>query len=88
VLIEMLRRLDDRTRPIAETYRELADLAELLDFSRPSYQQVRVHVHELRLQKQLESRPSVIPLYIAYRARLPAWAISRIEASADPGPRF
>lgn len=47
-LVAALARLDDPTLPIAETNRRLGVVAEGLGLMRPSYQQVRVIVHELR----------------------------------------
>jgi hypothetical protein len=47
-VIEALVRLDDRTVPIAETYRLVAAEAERRGYTRPSYQRIRVLVHEAR----------------------------------------
>jgi hypothetical protein len=47
-LLEAIVRLDDRGRPIAETYRLVGLEADLLGLTRPSYQRVRVLVHEVR----------------------------------------
>ena len=47
-LVAAIARLDDPTLPIAETNRRLGMVAEGLGLIRPSYQQVRVIVHELR----------------------------------------
>jgi hypothetical protein len=49
-LVAAIARLDDRTLPIAETNRRLGVVAEGLGLIRPSYQQVRVIVHEVRSQ--------------------------------------
>ena len=47
-LIEAIVRIDDRSRPIAETYRRVGSEAERLGLTRPSYQRIRVLVHEVR----------------------------------------
>jgi hypothetical protein len=47
-LIEAIVRLDDRSRPIAETYRRVGAEAERLGLTRPSYQRIRELVHEAR----------------------------------------
>jgi hypothetical protein len=47
-LIEAIVRLDDRGRPIAETYRRVGAEAERLGLTRPSYQRIRELVHQVR----------------------------------------
>jgi hypothetical protein len=47
-LIEAIVRFDDRSRPIAETYRRVGAEAERLGLARPSYQRIRELVHEAR----------------------------------------
>jgi hypothetical protein len=47
-LVAALARLDQPGRPIAETHRRVGRIAEELGLSRPSYEQARVIVHELR----------------------------------------
>ena len=67
-LVAALAKLDDPTLPIAETNRRLGMVAEGLGLIRPSYQQVRVIVHELRSQKR-SSRVGETLLQIAYGMR-------------------
>ncbi|MGH3109617.1 MAG: hypothetical protein ACRDQT_01715, partial [Gaiellaceae bacterium] len=50
-LLKALVRLDDRSVPIAETYRRSRELATELDIPRPSYECVRLLVHAARRQK-------------------------------------
>ena len=69
VLISALDRLDDPSQPIAETHRQLANLAELLGFYRPSYQQVREHVHELRLRRRARTPLGPVLVDVAFRVR-------------------
>ena len=47
-LVEAIVRLDDGSRPIAETYRQVGSEAERLGLTRPSYQRIRELVHEAR----------------------------------------
>jgi hypothetical protein len=47
-VIEAIVRFDDRSRPIAETYRRVGAEAERLGLTRPSYQRVRELVHQVR----------------------------------------
>lgn len=67
-LVAAIARLDDPTLPIAETNRRLGMVAEGLGLIRPSYQQVRVIVHELRSRKR-SSRLGETLLEIAYGMR-------------------
>lgn len=67
-LVAALARLDDPTLPIAEINRRLGVVAEGLGLIRPSYQQVRVIVHELRSQRR-SSRVGETLLQIAYGMR-------------------
>jgi hypothetical protein len=53
-LLEAIVRLDDRSVPIAETCRRVGREAERLGLPRPSYQRVRVLVHEAA---QASARP-------------------------------
>jgi hypothetical protein len=58
-LLEAIVRLDDRSRPIAETCRRVGAEAERLGLFRPSYQRVRVLVHEAR---RVRRRPTAVDL--------------------------
>jgi hypothetical protein len=61
-------RLDDPSLPIAETNRRLGLVADGLGLIRPSYQQVRVIVHQVRSQKR-SSRLGETLLEISYGMR-------------------
>ncbi len=63
-------RFDDRTVPIAETYRRVASEAERHGYTRPSYQRIRVLVHESRRARRGPSTASVL-LDVMARARPP-----------------
>ena len=59
-LLEVLPRLDDGERPIAEVYRRLGVEADARGLTRPSYERVRVLVHELRaIDRRRHAGPSI-----------------------------
>ena len=69
-LVAALARLDDPTLPIAETNRQLGVVAEGLGLLRPSYQQVRIIVHELR-SRQRSPRLGEMLLESSFRIKSP-----------------
>jgi hypothetical protein len=70
-LLAALSRLDDPRRPIAETNRRLGILADHLAVPRPSYERVRVLVHDLRTQRLTVPSAWDLLLDIAFRSRPP-----------------
>ena len=50
-LLRALVRLDDETVAIAETYRRSRDQAANLDLPRPSYECLRILIHEARRER-------------------------------------
>jgi hypothetical protein len=69
-LVAALGRLDDPTLPIAEINRRLGVVSEALGLTRPSYQQVRVIVHQLRSQSR-SPRVGETLLDISFRVKPP-----------------
>ena len=69
-LIDAIVRLDDRRIPIAEVNRRVGQEAERLGLRRPSYQRVRVLVHQLRRVRRQPTTAAVL-LEVAVRARPP-----------------
>jgi hypothetical protein len=69
-LLAALDRVDDASLPIAEVYRRVGVVAEALGFPRPSYEQIRVHIHERRRRPPDPSTGEVL-LDILTRARAP-----------------
>jgi hypothetical protein len=67
-LVAALVRIDDSSRPIAETNRRIGLVAWELGLAKPSYQQVRVIVHSIRRGK-LEPGVGSLLLDIAFRTR-------------------
>jgi hypothetical protein len=47
-----IARIDDSSLPIADTYRRCRSVAADLGIPRPSYERVRVHVKEVRRQRE------------------------------------
>ena len=83
-LIEELVRLDNDKVPIAETYRQVAAEAERLGLTRPSYQRIRVLVHESRqLRRRGPSTASVL-LDVATRVRPPEAFLRHISGVGVP----
>ena len=82
-LVRAISRLDDRSRPIAEINRLVGRDAEGFGLPRPSYEQVRVHVHAIRGAKALPGIGGVL-LDIAFRVAPPE---ALLDALAGPDPR-
>jgi hypothetical protein len=69
-LVAALVRIDDPGVPIAETNRRLGRLAGELGLPKPSYQQVRVLVHDVRARKRGPGIGELL-LDLALRTRSP-----------------
>jgi hypothetical protein len=69
-LIDAIVRLDDRMIPIAEVNRRVGEEAERLGLRRPSYQRMRVVVHQLRRVRKQPTTAAVL-VEAALRARPP-----------------
>ncbi len=65
-----LARLDDSRVPIAETHRRVGELASRLGLTRPSYQQIRLLVHEHRRRGPAPGAGEIL-LDVATRVRPP-----------------
>jgi hypothetical protein len=70
-LLEALERLDRRGVPIAETHRRLGALADRLDRPRPSYQRVRLLVHEHRARQ--DAPDPLIDWLASFASPNPMW---------------
>ncbi len=70
-LLDAVVRLDDPSVPIAETYRRIAAEAERLGLRRPSYERIRVLVHESRRLRRRGPTTTSVLFDIALRARPP-----------------
>lgn len=67
-LLEALVRLDDPAVPLAEVSRRVGREAERLNLPRPSYQRIRVLVHESRRLRRGPGTAAVL-VDVALRAR-------------------
>jgi hypothetical protein len=82
-LLEAIDRIDDRRRPIAETARRVCREAERLGTPRPSYQQIRVHVHASRRLHEVPGAAEIL-LDVALRLRPPADLYRLSEGTLPP----
>jgi len=67
--LDGVAKLDDRSLPIAETYRRTRDLAEQMGIPRPSYERLRVHVHATRRREEERRRTRELVFQLAYNTR-------------------
>jgi len=82
-LLRALDRLDDARLPIAEVNRRLGAEAHRLGLPRPSYQRVRVLVHQLRRLKRRPTTAGVL-VGIAFRARPPDALLKHLSGVGVP----
>ena len=75
-----IERLDDESLPIAEVYRRVATVAELIGQSRPSYEQIRLLVHEHR-RRGLPPSAGQLLLEVGFRARPPEALLELLEGA-------
>lgn len=85
-LLEAVVRFDDRSRPIAETYRRVGAEADRLGFTRPSYQRIRELVHESRRIRRGPSTASVL-VDVAFRLRPPEAVLDQLSGIGVPDLR-
>jgi hypothetical protein len=85
-LLEAVVRFDERSRPIAETYRRVGAEAERLGFTRPSYQRIREIVHESRRIRRGPSTASVLA-DVAFRVRPPEAVLDHLSGIGVPDLR-
>lgn len=78
-LYRRLDKLDDRTVPIAETYRRIATQAEEWGLARPSYERIRTLVHQSRRWKRARGpSTSTVLLDVTFRVRPPAAIVDHL----------
>jgi hypothetical protein len=82
-LLEELVRIDDGRLPIAEVNRRVGAAADRLQLRRPSYERVRVVVHQLRRNPRQPSTAQVL-FEIAMRARSPREIADLVPATGRP----
>lgn len=87
-LYRRLDKLDDRTVPIAETYRRLAAHAEQWGLVRPSYERIRTLVHQSRRWKQSRGpSTSTVLLDVTFRVRPPTAIVDYLAGDLPKTPR-
>jgi hypothetical protein len=82
-LVGAIARADDWRRPIADTYREVADIAEKLGLARPSYEQVRSVLHQLRARKRDPAIGQIL-IDISFRRRPPEALLHAVSGVGVP----
>ncbi len=82
-LLAAIEQLDDGAAPIAEVYRRVAAFAGGAGLSRPSYERVRVLVHEHR-RRGLAPTAGKILLDVALKRRPPHAVLELLEPPDDP----
>jgi len=82
-LVTAIGRLDDRRRPIAETNRLVGVVAARLGLTKPSYEQVRVLVHTLRLVKEVAGLGAVA-LDVAFHVAPPQAILEVLAGTRVP----
>lgn len=80
MLLAAIEHLDDDAVPIAEVNRRVAALASHLGFTRPSYQQVRVLVHEHRRHGLAPSAGKIL-MEVAFRSKPPEALLELLEGA-------
>jgi hypothetical protein len=82
-LLAALVRLDDPSVPIAEVCRRIGAEAERLGVPRPSYERIRVLVHESRRLRRGPSTANVL-VDVALRARPPDAVVKHLSGVGVP----
>jgi hypothetical protein len=70
-LVAAIPHLDDPAGPIAETCRRVGALAEAIGVPRPSYQQLRLLVHQMRGRQAARRAALDLILDVQFRRRPP-----------------
>jgi hypothetical protein len=85
-LVAALERLDEPSRPMADTWRRVGLVARELGLVRPSYEQVRVLVHEFRRRGRRPTAGDVL-LDVAFRVRPPTAILDHLAGIGPPSAR-
>jgi hypothetical protein len=80
LLLAGIERLDDERVPIAEVHRRVSALASHLGCTRPSYQQIRVLVHDHR-RRGLAPSAGQLLLDVAFRVKPPEALLELLEGA-------
>ncbi len=82
-LLDVLERAARGRTSFADIHREIATTAEGLGLPRPSYERVRVLVHQTRRAQRQPSTGTVL-LEVAYRARPPDAVLDHLVGEIRP----
>ena len=82
-LLEALVKADGPSVPIAETCRRVGSEADAIGVARPSYERVRLLVHEFRRLRRGPSTASVLA-DVAFRVRPPEAVLDHISGVGVP----
>jgi hypothetical protein len=85
-LLRLARRLDRNPRPIAAIVRDVGAYAERIGIPRPSYEQLRVHVHEARARREEQRRARELLLDVELGVRSPRDLLPLFERVLMAGP--
>jgi hypothetical protein len=86
-LLDEIERQSRRSVPIAEMNRCVGRAATRMGLYRPSYQQVRVLVHEARrLRRRAPASVSTVAMEVAFRVKTPDALLLRLLE--QPAPRL
>jgi hypothetical protein len=86
-LRRLIRRLERRTRGIADVAREVGRYCDREGFTRPSYEQVRVLFHEARARRERRVAAVELMLEVNLRTRPPSDLHHLFEDPRDAPPR-
>lgn len=86
-LLDGAAKLDDRSEPMAETYRRLRALAAQMGVPRPSYERMRVHLRAERKRTQERTAVRELVFQLAYNTRRADLVIADLlDLLEHPGP--
>jgi hypothetical protein len=79
-LVAAAANLDDERDSIAATNRRVGEFAELIGLHRPSYQQVRLLVHEARRRERARRAARELILDVEFRRRPPVALLELLDS--------
>jgi hypothetical protein len=87
-LYKRLLTLDDDSVPIAETYRRVAEEAERMGLTRPSYERIRILVKQSRRWSRSRGPSTTSVLVdVAFRVRPPEAVLDHLSGTGVPNLR-
>ena len=81
--LKRVAKLDDRSVPMAETYRRARDLARQMGIPRPSYERIRLHLHATRRRDEGKQRTRDLVVQLAYNTRPADQVVSELLRLID-----